>query len=65
LSYDNKFGNDRLTKACQRALGYGTYNYKTIQNILEKNLDSDTDTDEPLEPLMPDHENIRGENYYK
>lgn len=65
LSYAKKVGNDRLTKACQRALGYGTYNYKTIQNILEKNLDGDTDTGEPLEPLMPDHENIRGEKYYK
>jgi transposase len=65
LGYAKKVGNDRLTKACQRALGYGTYNYKTIQNILEKNLDGDTDTAEPLEPIMPDHENIRGENYYK
>lgn len=65
LGFAKKVGHDRLTKACQRALGYGIYNYKTIQNILEKNLDGDTETESPSEPSMPEHDNIRGESYYK
>ena len=64
LSFEKKVGNDRLIKACQRALDYGIYNYKTIQSILEKGLDKNTDGDtEQLE--MPLHDNIRGEDYYQ
>ncbi len=65
LGFAKKVGNERLTAACQRALGYGIYNYKTIQNILEKGLDSDQDTELTEGPSMPDHDNIRGENYYQ
>jgi transposase len=64
LSFTKKYGNERLAKACERALGYEIYNYKTIQTILEKGMDSSPmETDEQLQ--MPLHENIRGENYYK
>lgn len=64
LSLGKKAGNERLIKACQRALGYGIYNYKTIQKILEKGLDrNDMEDSEPLE--MPLHDNIRGEEYYQ
>ena len=65
LSFGKKVGNDRLTKACQRALGYGLYNYKTIQSILEKGMDLYDDADEKGQLQMPLHENIRGENYYQ
>jgi len=65
LGFAKKVGNDRLTKACQRALGYGIYNYKTIQNILEKGLDSDPEKEIDPDTFMPDHDNIRGEDYYK
>lgn len=63
LSFAKKVGNDRLTKACQRALGYGIYNYKTIQSILEKGMDKYDDDNEKTQ--MPQHDNIRGENYYQ
>lgn len=64
LSFAKKVGNERLIKACQRALGYGLYNYKTIQKILEKGLDMQDDQEnEQLQ--MPLHDNIRGENYYQ
>ncbi len=65
LGFAKKVGNERLTKACQRALGYGIYNYKTIQNILEKGLDSELEKESPGDTYMPDHDNIRGEDYYK
>jgi len=64
LGFAKKLGNDRLTKACQRALGYGIYNYKTIQNILEKGLDNEDETKQGDENDMPTHENIRGGNYF-
>ena len=60
-----KVGNDRLIKACQRALGYGAYNYKTIQKILERELDLRDTPDETDQLQMPFHDNIRGENYYQ
>jgi transposase len=64
LSFAKKVGDERLIKACQRALDYGVYNYKIIKNILEKGLDKNTeDENEPLE--MPPHENIRGQEYYQ
>ena len=65
LSFAKKVGNERLIKACQRALGYGIYNYKTIQSILEKGMDLYEDDDEKEQLEMPLHDNIRGENYYQ
>src|SRR5213078_320361 len=64
LSFAKKVGNERLIKACQRALDYGLYNYKIIRKILEKGLDKDTG-EQTESPEMPMHENIRGENYYQ
>jgi len=65
LSFSRKVGNERLIKACQRALGYGIYNYKTIQTILEKGMDSYDHIEENQQLEMPVHENIRGKDYYK
>ena len=65
LSFAKKVGNQRLANACRRALGYGAYNYKTIQTILEKELDQRDTPDETDHLLMPQHDNIRGENYYQ
>lgn len=65
LSFAKKVGNERLIKACQRALGYGAYNYKTIQNILERELDLRDPPEETDQLQMPFHDNIRGENYYR
>jgi transposase len=65
LSFAKKVGNERLTKACRRALGYGIYNYKTIQTILEKGMEQYDETEENRQLEMPLHENIRGEEYYQ
>lgn len=65
LSLARKAGNERLASACRRALGYGLYNYKTIQQILENKMDSYEDSLFADELPMPSHDNIRGENYYK
>ena len=65
LSFAKKIEKERLIKACQRALGYGAYNYKTIQTILEKELDKKDAPQESDHLFMPQHDNIRGENYYQ
>lgn len=63
LGFAKKVGNERLIKACQRALEYGIYNYKTIQKILENRLENQQEEQEQLQ--MPLHDNIRGEQYYQ
>lgn len=65
LNFAKKVGNDRLIKACRRGLSYGLYNYNTINMILEKNMDQYEDSLFAGELPMPDHDNIRGEDYYK
>ena len=65
LGFAKKVGTERLIKACQRALGYGAYNYKTIQKILERELDLGLAPDETDQLKMPFHDNIRGEGYYQ
>ncbi len=65
LSFAKKVGNERLIKACQRALGYGSHSYKTIQRILEKGLEHQREDEEAPQPPMPLHDNIRGEAYYQ
>lgn len=64
LSMAKKVGNDRLEKACKRALEYQACNYKSIQNILEKGLD-DTTLVEPQQCKLPFHDNIRGKEFYQ
>ncbi|WP_268225866.1 IS21 family transposase, partial [Sinomicrobium oceani] len=64
LSFTKKVGNQRLAAACKRALDFNIYNYRIIETILQKGLDT---IDEDLEddvPELPFHTNIRGNNYY-
>ena len=64
LSYAKRVGHDRLIRACKRAHEYGLYHFKAIENIINKGLDLYDNEQEPSLP-MPDHDNIRGEQYYK
>jgi transposase len=65
LNLSKKYGNARLIKACQRALNFDIYNYKTIKKILENGLDVSEDDEYNTEVEMPQHDNIRGSDYYK
>jgi transposase len=64
LSLEKKVGKQRLSNACVRALEYNIHNYKIVQSILEKNLDGTNGTGENDE-IPPDHNNIRGSEYYQ
>lgn len=61
-----KHGNERLDKACRRALALHSPSYKTISAMLDSGLeDAPTQPIEPSEQTMPEHhENIRGSDYY-
>jgi hypothetical protein len=61
LGFAKKAGDDRLIMACQRALSYGIYNYKTIQTILENKMDNYEESLFADELPMPKHNNIRGD----
>jgi hypothetical protein len=64
LSFEKKVGKERLINACKRALDFKIYSFKTIQNILENNLDS-IDEEKELNQDLPEHHNIRGKQYYE
>lgn len=64
LHLTKKVGDQRLENACKRALDYDAYSYSMIERILKNGWDSIEE--EPYENTdIPDHENIRGGNYYK
>ena len=63
LSFEKKVGKTRLINACKRALDFRIYSFKTIQNILENNLDC-IDFEQEYEQELPKHNNIRGKHYY-
>ncbi|MDR2732462.1 MAG: IS21 family transposase [Fibromonadaceae bacterium] len=63
LSLARKVGVSRLAAACRLAQSYGRYSFLEIQDILQSKselveLPEDT-------PDIPEHENIRGKDYYK
>ncbi|MEI7752196.1 MAG: IS21 family transposase [Candidatus Omnitrophota bacterium] len=63
ISLGRRFSNERLEKACQRALSIGAHNYQSVRSILEKGLDRQMPR--ILESLCQvRHENIRGSAYY-
>ena len=62
------YGDDRLEKACRRALHIGTHSYKSIESILKTNLDLAPlplqELSEDQEKIQTSHENIRGKEYF-
>lgn len=64
IHLSDKYGHLRLERACKRALDFGNISYRSIRSILETGLDK-IDEEQPTLALLPCHENIRGESYYK
>jgi len=63
LNLVGKVGPDRLAAACRRADNYGRYKFSEIDDILKNNSEALDLPEEPAE--IPEHENIRGPEYYK
>lgn len=63
LMLHKKYGSQRLESACSRALQGTRVNYSMIKNILERGLDKQLSL--PIQPPLPDHDNIRGKDQYQ
>ena len=59
-----EFGKDRLNKASKKALVYDNLSCKFIKNMLINNKENMDETQENNNPI-PEHENIRGSDYYQ
>ena len=65
LSLARKYGQHRLEAACQRALAIGSPTRRSVLSILEAGLDK-----QAAQPIVlaqwrsPEHENVRGPDYY-
>ncbi len=65
LRLANKAGNKRLVDACIVAIRLNSLRYKTVQRILENGQDKKANTEILEDKILPEHTNIRGENYFK
>ncbi len=59
-----RYGQERLEKACLRATELRSYSFRTIKNILSAGMDRLPLDEEPSPPPTPEHDNIRGADYY-
>lgn len=65
LSLERKYGRARLEAACQRALTIGSPTRRSVLSILEAGLDQQSALPiTPTEWRAPEHENVRGPDYY-
>lgn len=64
LSLAKKHGDERLNKTCRQANHFGTCSYKRIEGMLKLSLEEEKHPELELIPSIPDHENIRGGQYY-
>lgn len=63
LSLSKKYSDFRINNACKRAVQFNFYSYKAVKNILEKGLDKLVEED-LFTQVLPDHNNIRGSEYF-
>ena len=62
LNLLKEYSDIRLNKACKRALYYNHYSCRGVRNILKNGLEDMQE--ETLFTTLPEHENIRGNQYY-
>ena len=63
LRLGQKYGNDRLERACERAYHAGARSYRHVDSILKHGLDR-IDRDGAVEQKPVPHANVRGGSYY-
>ena len=63
LSLAKKYSNERLNAACRRAIHYGSYKVRTLRNILENNLETQS-LETSKSKTLGHHENVRGSSYW-
>lgn len=65
LALKKRYGAERLNQACFRAVMYRRFSYGVVRNILEKSLDLEAEGPVLSQPHIPEHDNIRGSEYYQ
>jgi transposase len=61
----DRYGADRLEAACVRALAARAHSYKSVDSILRTGLDRQPLPAEDPSRVHPDHDNLRGPDYYQ
>lgn len=64
IRLEGKYDRERLEAACGRGLKINTTSYQSIKSILERGLDQIPLKDDAVQLTLPQHENIRGKEYY-
>jgi hypothetical protein len=65
LSIAKKAGRERLVNACQMGIQMNTYNYGFVSRIIKNGTDKLLTENIEKTSQLPEHENLRGEDYYK
>jgi Transposase and inactivated derivatives len=65
LTMTKKVEKERLIKACEMGIEMNTYNYGFIDRVLKNGTDKLLSNNKIEKAQLPDHENLRGEDYYK
>lgn len=60
-----QYSQERLEKACERAVNIKSFSYKSVESILKQGLDKVPLTSESCDQEPVDHINIRGKYYYQ
>jgi transposase len=58
------YADERIERACSRAIRHRAYSYKSVVAILKNNLDRQDEPAAPEQSALPLHGNIRGRDYY-
>jgi hypothetical protein len=64
LRLEKHYPKERVEKAAQRALRFGTHSFQSMRKILSAGLDRLEENPDGSESAPLDHENIRGSHYY-
>ncbi len=65
LRLGSRFGEQRLEKACAIALKTGATRYQQVETILKNKMDSASVDKSNQTPVIANHSNIRGSDYYQ
>jgi transposase len=66
LRLAKRYGEDRLEKACEKAMAVGATRYQHVEFVLKNQMDLIPNSQAELTSVvLSSHENIRGSSYYK
>lgn len=67
IRLSDKYGCERLNRACGNAIAIGSIQYRTVKNMLKNNMDKVgpvTKSDKKQQDFFVSNQNVRGKEYY-